>query len=60
MSTRDARSLFIIPQALPPSLAGMVVQHVGMFKDTVMLSVSGVAELLHTANANGSEIDRCL
>jgi polar amino acid transport system permease protein len=33
---------------------------VGIFKDTPMLSVIGVAELMHTANAIGSEHYRFL
>jgi len=33
---------------------------VGIFKDTPMLSVIGVAELMHTANAIGSESYRFL
>jgi polar amino acid transport system permease protein len=33
---------------------------IGIFKDTPMLSVIGVAELLHTANAIGSENYRFL
>lgn len=48
----------IIPQALPPSLPGMGNYLVGIFKDTPMLSVIGVAELMHTANAIGSETYR--
>lgn len=50
----------IIPQALPTSLAGMGNYLVGIFKDTPMLSVIGVAELLHQANALGSETYRFL
>ncbi len=50
----------IIPQALPPSLAGMGNYLVGIFKDTPMLSVIGVAELMHTANGIGSEHYRYL
>lgn len=50
----------IIPQALPVSLAGMGNYLVGIFKDTPMLSVIGVAELMHTANALGSEYYRFL
>ena len=50
----------IIPQALPPSLAGMGNYLVGIFKDTPMLSVIGVAELMHQANALGSETYRFL
>jgi len=50
----------IIPQALPTALAGMGNYLVGIFKDTPMLSVIGVAELMHTANAIGSESYRFL
>lgn len=50
----------IIPQAMPPSLAGMGNYLVGILKDTPMLSVIGVAELMHTANAIGSETYRFL
>ena len=50
----------ILPQALPPALAGMGNYLVGIFKDTPMLSVIGVAELMHTANAIGSESYRFL
>ena len=49
----------------PPSSAdcarpGMGNYLVGIFKDTPMLSVIGVAELMHTANALGSETYRFL
>lgn len=50
----------VIPQALLPALAGMGNYLVGIFKDTPMLSVIGVAELIHTANAIGSENYRFL
>ena len=60
MSMRDTYFRIIIPQALPPSLAGMGNYLVGIFKDTPMLSVIGVAELMHTANAIGSESYRFL
>lgn len=50
----------IIPQALPTSLAGMGNHLIGIFKDTPMLSVIGVAELMHQANAVGSETYRFL
>lgn len=50
----------IIPQAIPPAFAGMGNYLVGIFKDTPMLSVIGVAELMHTANAIGSEHYRFL
>ncbi len=60
MSTRDTYVRVIIPQALPPALAGMGNYLVGIFKDTPMLSVIGVAELMHAANAIGSEHYRFL
>ena len=50
----------IIPQAIPPSIPGFGNYLVGIFKDTPMLSVIGVAELMHTANALGSEHYRYL
>ncbi len=50
----------IIPQALPASLPGMGNYLVGIFKDTPMLSVIGVTELLQAANAIGSETYRFL
>lgn len=50
----------IIPQALPMAIAGMGNYLVGILKDTPMLSVIGVAELMHTANAIGSEHYRFL
>lgn len=62
LNLSPARTYFrvIIPQALPPSLAGMGNYLVGIFKDTPMMSVIGVAELMHTANAIGSETYRFL
>jgi polar amino acid transport system permease protein len=62
LNLSTARTYFrvIIPQALPPSLAGMGNYLVGIFKDTPMLSVIGVAELMHTATAIGSESYRYL
>jgi polar amino acid transport system permease protein len=60
MSTRDTYFRIVIPQALPPSLAGMGNYLIGIFKDTPMLSVIGVAELMHTANSIGSENYRYL
>ncbi|WP_029915783.1 ectoine/hydroxyectoine ABC transporter permease subunit EhuD [Pelobacter seleniigenes] len=50
----------ILPQAIPPAFAGMGNYLVGIFKDTPMLSVIGVAELMHTANSIGSESYRFL
>lgn len=62
LNLSTARTYFrvVIPQALPPSLAGMGNYLVGIFKDTPMLSVIGVAELMHAANAIGSETYRFL
>ena len=50
----------IIPQAIPPAIPGLGNYLVGIFKDTPMLSVIGVAELIHTANSIGSETWRYL
>ena len=41
----------IIPQAIPLSIPGFGNYLVGIFKDTPMLSVIGVAELMHAATA---------
>lgn len=60
LSTGRTYFRVILPQALPPSLAGMGNYLVGIFKDTPMLSVIGVAELMHTANAIGSQTYRFL
>jgi len=60
LSTTRTYFRVVIPQALPPSLAGMGNYLVGILKDTPMLSVIGVAELMHTANAIGSETYRFL
>jgi polar amino acid transport system permease protein len=60
MTTAQTYRRVIIPQAIPPALAGMGNYLVGIFKDTPMLSVIGVAELIHTANAIGSENYRFL
>ncbi|MGB7243909.1 MAG: ectoine/hydroxyectoine ABC transporter permease subunit EhuD [Sulfitobacter sp.] len=60
MSTLQKYRRIIIPQAIPSALAGMGNYLVGIFKDTPMLSVIGVAELIHTANAIGSENYRFL
>lgn len=60
MTARQTYVRVIIPQALPPSLAGMGNYLVGILKDTPMLSVIGVAELMQTANAIGSESYRFL
>lgn len=60
MTTLQTYRRVIIPQAIPSALAGMGNYLVGIFKDTPMLSVIGVAELIHTANAIGSENYRFL
>lgn len=60
MTTVQTYKRVVIPQALVPALAGMGNYLVGIFKDTPMLSVIGVAELIHTANAIGSEHYRFL
>jgi polar amino acid transport system permease protein len=60
LSTVRTYSRIIIPQAVPTAFAGMGNYLVGIFKDTPMLSVIGVAELMHTANAIGSEHYRFL
>ncbi|WP_323752060.1 ectoine/hydroxyectoine ABC transporter permease subunit EhuD [Marinobacter sp.] len=60
MSTAKTYRRIVIPQALPPALAGMGNYLVGIFKDTPMLSVIGVAELMHAANSIGAENFRYL
>lgn len=55
MSTFKTNSRVIIPQAIPPAIAGLGNYLVGIVKDTPKLSIIGVAELIHTANAIGSE-----
>ncbi|MER8899548.1 ectoine/hydroxyectoine ABC transporter permease subunit EhuD [Mesorhizobium sp. M0676] len=62
LNLSTARTYFriIIPQALPPSVAGMGNYLVGILKDTPVLSVIGVAELVQTANSIGSENYRYL
>jgi polar amino acid transport system permease protein len=60
LSTPQTYRRIVIPQALPPALAGMGNYLVGIFKDTPMLSVIGVTELMHTANSIGAEHYRYL
>ncbi|WP_353819355.1 ectoine/hydroxyectoine ABC transporter permease subunit EhuD [Mesorhizobium sp.] len=60
LSTRDTYFRAIIPQAMVPAVPGMGNYLVGILKDTPMLSVIGVTELMHTANAIGSENYRFL
>ncbi len=50
----------IIPQAIPLTIPGFGNYLVGILKDTPMLSVIGVAELMHAATAVGSETYRYL
>jgi polar amino acid transport system permease protein len=50
----------IIPQALPPSIPAMGNYLVAIFKDTPILSVIGVAELVQTANEVGTQVYRFL
>ncbi|RUU99027.1 MAG: ectoine/hydroxyectoine ABC transporter permease subunit EhuD [Mesorhizobium sp.] len=60
MSPRVTYVRIIIPQALAPAVPGLGNYLVGILKDTPMLSVIGVMELMHTANALGSENYRYL
>ncbi|MDW9905664.1 ectoine/hydroxyectoine ABC transporter permease subunit EhuD [Sinorhizobium meliloti] len=60
MTKRQTYVRLILPQALPLCLPGMGNYLVGIFKDTPLLSVIGVAELMHTANAIGAENYRFL
>ncbi|MGE0005982.1 MAG: ectoine/hydroxyectoine ABC transporter permease subunit EhuD [Parvibaculaceae bacterium] len=60
LSTRTTYMRIIIPQALLPAFAGMGNYLVGIFKDTPILSVIGVAELMHAASSVGSENYRYL
>lgn len=60
MSTLKTYRRIVIPQALPTAWAGLGNYLVGILKDTPMLSVIGVGELMHTANAVGAEHYRYL
>jgi len=60
LTTAHAYRRIILPQALPNAVPGMGNYLVGILKDTPMLSVIGVAELMHTANAIGAETYRFL
>ena len=60
MTTRDTYLRIVLPQALPHAIPGMGNYLVGIFKDTPMLSVIGVTELMQTANSIGSETYRFL
>ncbi len=60
LTTAHTYRRIILPQALPNAVPGMGNYLVGILKDTPMLSVIGVAELMHTANAIGAESYRFL
>lgn len=60
LTTAHSYRRIILPQALPHAVPGMGNYLVGILKDTPMLSVIGVAELMHTANAIGAESYRFL
>lgn len=60
LGTAHAYRRIILPQALPNAIPGMGNYLVGILKDTPMLSVIGVGELMHTANAIGAETYRFL
>ena len=60
MSGRDTYMRVILPEALPGAIPGMGNYLVGILKDTPMLSVIGVAELMHAATSIGSETYRYL
>lgn len=60
MTTMQTYRRIVIPQAIPPAVSGLGNYLVGIFKDTPMLSVIGVTELIHTANTIGSENFRFL
>lgn len=60
LTTRDSYCRIVLPQALPHAIPGMGNYLVGIFKDTPMLSVIGVTELMQAANSIGSETYRFL
>ncbi|MEI9415338.1 ectoine/hydroxyectoine ABC transporter permease subunit EhuD [Mesorhizobium sp. Cs1321R2N1] len=60
LSTVQTYRRIILPQALPPSIAGMGNYLISIFKDTPMLSVIGVAELMQAATAIGGQNYRYL
>lgn len=60
LTTRDSYLRIVLPQALPHAIPGMGNYLVGIFKDTPMLSVIGVTELMQAANSIGSETYRFL
>ncbi|MES0213348.1 ectoine/hydroxyectoine ABC transporter permease subunit EhuD [Mesorhizobium sp. M0028] len=60
LTTMQTYRRIVLPQALPPSIAGMGNYLVSIFKDTPMLSVIGVGELMQAANAVGGQNYRYL
>jgi polar amino acid transport system permease protein len=60
LTTAQTYRRIILPQALPPSVAGMGNYLISIFKDTPMLSVIGVAELMQAATAVGGQNYRYL
>jgi len=50
----------ILPQALPACIAGLGNYLIGIFKDTPMLAVIGVAEMMNIANVIGAQNYRYL
>ena len=60
LSTLQTYRRIVLPQAIPPSIAGMGNYLVSIFKDTPMLSVIGVAELMQAATAVGGQNYRYL
>jgi polar amino acid transport system permease protein len=60
LSPRKTYFRVILPQAIPPSIPGFGNYMVLILKDTPMLSVIGVTELMNMANSIGSENYRFL
>ncbi|SFT85504.1 ectoine/hydroxyectoine ABC transporter permease subunit EhuD [Paraburkholderia aspalathi] len=60
LSTFQTYRRVVLPQALPASLSGMGNYLVGILKDTPMLAVIGVTELLHAASTVGGDTYRYL
>ncbi|MDA9445865.1 ectoine/hydroxyectoine ABC transporter permease subunit EhuD [Bradyrhizobium sp. CCBAU 21360] len=60
LPTYETYRRIVLPQALPIAFAGMGNYLVGILKDTPMLAVIGVSELLHAATAIGGENYRYL
>lgn len=60
LSARDTYFRIVIPQAIPPAVAGMGNALIAIFKDTPMMSAIGVAELMHEATVIGIDNYRYL